>query len=161
MQAHRNDIIKALDECADHLERLYKEYPQLSSEILHRAVDDWRNRKSELKIDYGQGNPGVQLGEDLGKMAKELLHENSLEDVQEIMREEHGHDLSTQQLVRIIGHDTYVENLKQEVLFMQDNSISYNQIAKLWNDLERPALGDDSWDAEAVSRLVYLKRPAG
>ncbi len=152
------DIIAALDECADRLERLYREYPQLASEILHKAVDEWRNR---MTIDYSKEQLGVSARNDLGKLAKELLQDNSLEDVRSIMREDHGHDLSTQQLVRIIGHDTYMHNLKQEVLFMQDNSISYSQIAKLWNELERPAFGRSSWDAESVSRLIELKKPAG
>ena len=148
-----SDLIAALDECADHLERLNREYPHLASRWSEQSVDDWRNRKSELLLNYTLEQKDRSTESDLGRLATKLLEENSLEDVQEIMREQHGEELSIQQLVRVVGRGTYLHNLKHEVLFMRENSISFAQIASLWNELERPAFGGDRWDAESVAML--------
>ncbi len=150
-----DELIAALDECADHLERLNEKYPKLSNEFSRLAVIHWRHRKNPT-LDYTSEvhRRAAFAEEELEQLATALLQDNSIEDVQSIIRKEYGQEISVQQMVLAVGHDVYVRNLKREILFMQENSISYAQVAKLWNELERPVLGGDHWDEKLVSMLI-------
>ena len=89
-----------------------------------------------------------------GDQAVEMLESNGLEEVQDILQAEHALTLNMPKLVQLIGNTAYREALKKDGDLMLHNAITYEQIANLWNDLERPAFGAPDWNSHSVSVLL-------
>jgi hypothetical protein len=149
-------IFEALDACADRLEQLNESFPRLASKSTRESVNHWRNRKQVMRDSLMQEEEEKAPGEvlDIKALATELLMVNGLEDVLDILLDEHGIDITMQQLVHEIGKTAYLSALRKDAGTLLSNAISYDQIATLWNDLGRPALGGPKWNARSVSILV-------
>ena len=157
----RDRLRQALDACAERLESLNRSYPDLASPVSEGAVEQWHQTKVSLGLNPGTpGEPESQEANSEGsfsearKLAIELLESNGLEEVQDILDTEHALTLSMPRLVQLIGNTAYRGALKQDGELMLHNAITYEQIANLWNDLERPAFGAPDWNARSVSVLL-------
>ena len=77
-----------------------------------------------------------------------------VEDVMQMLAEKFSLEVDYEQLIGLIGNDRYLKALKREVVELEINSISNEQMASLWNSLGKPALGGERWTIEAVAALV-------
>ena len=147
---------KSVDDCAECLERLNKQFPHLASENSTSGVEHWRQRRIRSNIhDMSEAPAEPVMPADGGKaLALELLQSHGLEDVLDILRDEHRIDLTLPQLIHLVGKQAYRGSLGRDAQELMRNAISYEQIASLWNELDRPALGSARWNARSVSMLV-------
>jgi len=159
----------ALEEGANHLDRLNQAYPNLASDFTRDAVEKFRRAPITLqqthekeghdtitgKQDFTGKRPSPHHSDQkLIETAQELLAIHSFEDVLEILQTEHGVTLNLAQLVNLVGNNTYIVALRREANEFQSNAISLPQIAQLWSDLERPPIGDSGWTATSVSLIL-------
>jgi hypothetical protein len=162
-----DELIDALDACADHLEKLNAKFPKLACDVTHEGVENWRKRQVHFSINYEEKDHGapIELGagdvieteaetEDLGELARELLEANNVDDVVDVLTQDYDPDMSVSKLIELVGNGSYVAALKREVSFLEENAVTFEQIAELWNQLDRPALGGDKWTARSVSILA-------
>ncbi len=148
-------LVHAVDACAERLDQLNERYPELSSSTSIDGVMHWRKRRVQHRLRKRQTAPAeVPGGPDVRAIALGLLKRNGLEDVLDILLERHQVDLSLPKLIHLIGKEAYIASLKREAARLLENAISYEQIAGLWNDLDRPALGSASWSARNISVLA-------
>ena len=149
-------LLSSVDACAERLEELNRRFPNLAGETSRRGVEHWRQRKIKARIHQPrEPEPNSDLSADqLKALATRLLQSNGLEDVLDILLEEHKIDLTLPQLIHLIGKQSYLNALRKDAGELLQNAISYDQIAGLWNDLDRPALGGPTWNARRVSMLV-------
>jgi hypothetical protein len=150
------ELIKALEECADQLEHLNGIYPKLASEVSHEGVQYWRKRKGEIHLVMQeiQKREGVEVVVNLRQVASDLLVSHSIEEVLDMMLQEHGVELTATKLVKMVGKQAYLGALKKEGGFLHKNGISNEQIAELWNELERPGPGGEQWCKETVTLIA-------
>jgi len=151
----KQDIIDTIDACADQLEHLNLTYPKLASDDTHDAVHNWRKRRGEIRLQVKemQKGHGVEIVQNLEQVCVELLKNNSLEDVLDILLEKYGIDISVRKLIKTVGKGAYISALRKEVGFLQQNGIALEQIADLWNELDRPGPGTEPWTESSVSLL--------
>ena len=83
-----------------------------------------------------------------------LLADHALEDIVKILSSAHEIDLTLPELVDLIETENYLVALRKDVALLTENSVSYEQIAKLWTENGRPALGRAGWSAQSVSALA-------
>lgn len=157
----RERLQQALDACAERLDSLNRSYPDLASPISRGAVERWHQTKVILGLNLGPSEDSESQEEnsddslhEARKLAIELLESNGLEEVQNILETEHALTLSMPKLVQLVGNTAYRDALKKDAELMLHNAITYEQIANLWNDLERPAFGAPDWNARSVSVLL-------
>ena len=149
------NLIEALEECASQLEHLNMSYPKLACEDSQEGVQQWRDRKGEIHLVMKeiQKRQGVDMVVDTGKLAKELLVSSSIEETLDMLLKDHGVEMDVNTLVKMVGKRSYLGSLKKEVGFLHNNGISNDQIAELWNELERPGPGGDLWCKETVTLI--------
>jgi len=154
-QKPKQSVIDTMDACADQLERLNKTYPELASDGTHEAVQKWRHRRGEIRLQVKevQKGHGVEIVQNLDQLCVELLEIHSLEDVSDILLEKHGIDMSVRKLITIVGKGAYIAAMRKEVGFLRQNGIGIEQIADLWNELGRPGPGSGPWTESSVSLL--------
>ncbi len=149
----KNTIVDAVD----HLDRLNSNYPELATPATKKAVDDMR-RLFANPPEFATPKAGRAMPEDaeaaLRALARQLLAELSLEDAIDALRNR-GHRIEdARHLVDLVGNRDYIASLRREAREFQANALSLEQIASLWNDLNRPALGDEHWSARSISLLL-------
>lgn len=149
-------LFESVDACADRLEQLNNRFAHLATESTHESVETWRRTKDRILFDYADEKKEHESGLDIKAIATELLEKqgHSLEDVLDTLRADHGVDIDIAGLVQAIGRTVYISALRKDVVDLLNNAISCTQIANLWNDLDRPAFGGESWNARNVSILV-------
>jgi len=149
-------LFESVDACADRLDQLNNRFAHLATESTHESVETWRRAKDRILFDHSDENKEHEGGPDIKAIAIELLEKqgHSLEDVLDMLRTDHGVDIDISGLVQIIGRTVYVTALRKDAADLLGNAISFTQIASLWNDLDRPAFGGESWTARNVSILV-------
>ena len=143
---------EALDACAERLEQLNRRFPNLASEVSREGVTRWRQARLDSAAESVEPQ-ATGLDASHKALVLALLQVHSLEEVLAILTDEHGIECRLPQLVELIGPAEYARVLLQEARQLAENSISYDQIAGLWNDLDRPALGADRWSGQNVSVL--------
>ena len=150
------EMVLAMDACADRLEYLNNLFPDLATPTTTEGVIHWRQYRSRLpNLDIAGELPReTQHAIDLRSIAIGLLQQHSLEDVLEMLKEEQAVELTLPELVQLIGRKDYLTVLKREFRELLKNAISFEQIAALWNDLERPAFGGATWNSRSVSMLA-------
>ena len=150
------ELVSAMDACADRLDVLNGLFPELATPNTLAGVIQWRQRRLAMAdqnfLDNAKREP--QAGIDVRSVAVNLLRQNSLEDVLDLLAEQHSVALSLQELVQIIGKKEYLVVLRREFNELLKNAISFEQIATLWNDLERPAFGGPNWNSRSISMLA-------
>jgi hypothetical protein len=153
----RNEkLIKAFEDCADQLEHLNGIYPKLASDVSHEGVQYWRKRKGEIHLVMQEikKRQGVEVVVNLRQVASDLLVSHSIEEVLDMMLQDHGVELTVTKLVKMVGKQTYLSALRKEVGFLHKNGISNEQIAELWNELERPGPGGEPWSKATVTLIA-------
>ncbi|MCB1760705.1 MAG: hypothetical protein KDI68_13095 [Gammaproteobacteria bacterium] len=147
-------LMAAIDACASQLERLNNQFPHLATTSTLQGVESWRGRRV-VKPTPVEEPPQKSASEplDIRALAIGLVADHSLEDALDMLLEQHDIDLSMRELVHLIGRKSYSATLKRDLRELLKNAISYEQIANLWNDLERPALGNDTWNSRSISLL--------
>ncbi len=151
-------LFESVDACADRLEELNNEFADLSSETTRNSVEAWRNLKVRVHAERGEEKRTHTPSEtpDIREIAIDLLEKqgHGLEDVIDLLASDYNHSLTIKELVELVGKEVYISALRKDAGDLVDNSISYNQIASLWNDLDRPALGGENWTGQSVSILI-------
>ena len=160
-------VLAAIDACADRLDELHQTYPHLSSQDIEQSVAYWRKVRPGIEIETstkpkGEGKVTIeqpdqsaaQNRDKVRQIAVDLLNDNGLEDTLDILHSKHNVDLTIKNLVALVGKTIYLSALQQDAKMLRQNAISYDQIAELWNDLERPASGGTVWTAKTVSLLL-------
>lgn len=149
----------AIDACASQLEHLNDSYPQLATTATLQSVEQWRGRNEPSTLIEEPTEAATRAAEtpsepiDMREVAVKLVAEHSVEDALELLFEQHRIELTLPELVHLIGRKVYVTTLKRDLQELLKNAISYEQIANLWNDLERPAPGNGAWSSRSVSLL--------
>ncbi len=150
-------LLNAVDACADLLEELNQKRPELAGKASQQGVELWRNR---IIVQPGSAQEGLEEADDapnktdLAELITDLLQSNGIEDVLDILEAQHETSLTVEQMINIAGKEVYIDALRKDASELSNNAISYNQIASLWNDLGRPALGGVKWNSRGVSILV-------
>lgn len=149
-------LFDTVDACADRLDQLNNRFAHLATESTHESVETWRKVKDRILFDYGDEKKVHDSGPDVRAIAVELLEKkgHSLEDVIDILATDHDVQINMEGLAQTIGRTVYIAALRKDAADLLDNAISLSQIANLWNDLDRPAFGGESWTARSVSILV-------
>jgi len=157
----RERLQQALDACAERLDSLNQSFPDLASSISKEAVAQWNRTKVSLGLNLASSDDSESQEEDsenplyeARKLAIELLQNNGLEEVLDILQTEHALTLNMPKLAHLIGNTAYRGALKKDGVQMLQNAITYEQIANLWNDLERPAFEAQNWNSRNVSVLM-------
>ncbi len=153
---HNAKAVQAMDACAERLEQLNTDYPELATTASLEGVRQWRSWRSYNRPDCPDSavEPAEKAADESRNLALSLLARNGLEDTLDILLAEHRIDLSMPQLIDLIGKEHYLKALRHDAQMMLENAISYEQIASLWNDLDRPALGGPRWNGRSVSMLI-------
>ena len=154
-------VQQALNACAERLDSLNQSFPDLASSITEEAVLQWNRTKVSLGLNLetshdseSQEEDSEDPGYESRKLAIELLENNGLEEVRDILQTEHALTLNMPKLVQLIGNAAYRDALKKDAEQMLQNAITHEQIANLWNDLERPAFEAPNWNPCNVSVLM-------
>lgn len=148
-------LFESVEACAERLDQLNKRYAHLATEATQESVKVWKVVKEQILAEQAEELPRQQ-GPELKSLAIELLEKqgHKLEDAIDILAAEHGITVDLVGLIQGIGKTAYIAALRREAVELQENAISFPQIASLWNDLGRPAIGGETWSARTVSILV-------
>ncbi|MCW8906973.1 MAG: hypothetical protein OQL28_06970 [Sedimenticola sp.] len=149
-------LFESVDACADRLEELNSQFTDLASDSTRQSVESWRNLKESVLFDHTEASKTPAEGPDIKAIAIDLLENqgHGLEDVIDLLMSDHSVEIDIKGLAQLIGKEAYIAALRRDAADLLSNSISYNQIASLWNDLDRPAFGGENWTGRSVSILV-------
>ncbi len=153
-------LFDVVDACAERLETLHKRFPDLATHENLESVANWHQRKQQLKLRLAGKQHAREASaekpdlEQVRELAISLLGANGLEECLDLMLAEHRIDLTLPELIRLVGKKGYIDALRGDARMLLANAISYEQIASLWNDLERPAFSGPKWEARTVAQLV-------
>ncbi len=143
-----------LVDAVDHLDRLNREYPHLACDVTTQAVVDMRKLFDNPPELTPRDEKATKTSPEIQALARKLLSEMPLEDAMAALLRQ-GHRIETpEQMIDTVGNRDYIAALRREAREFQDNALSLEQISSLWNDLKRPALGDDHWTARSISLLL-------
>jgi hypothetical protein len=148
-------FILIADEVAAQLQHLMQSFPHLVTENITIAVANWTKFKqwnNPRGVEQAQRQAGVDTL--LAKSATALLEKHQIEDAMEILAERFSTPIDYPRFIALIGHAGYRSALRHEIKELQDNAISFQQMADLWNSLGKPTLGGNRWTAHSVSMLV-------
>lgn len=135
----------------EHIQRFNEMFPQLSSSDTRAVVPLVKQRLKDVELRMPSGPAELP---DLGPVAADLLRKMAPEEVLDTLEEQHGTNLELQQLIQLAGEAAYLDSLRREAGEYQDNLISNDQTAQLWNDFGRPAPGGGLWSAKKVDALM-------
>ncbi|PLY15009.1 MAG: hypothetical protein C0631_07710 [Sedimenticola sp.] len=163
-------LLETIDACADRLDQLNAKFPNLTRDDLRESVEYWRKNRPVGSIEIIAPQPRARSEVELVarvpeseaednrdricRIAIELLQSNGLEDTLDILDSEYKVELTIKNLIVLVGKQVYVKALRRDALLLKENAISFDQIADLWNDLDRPAFGGASWTSRSVSTLL-------
>lgn len=143
------------DGAVDHLRYLLKQFPHLVTSEVKAAIEQWdKFKQSRGSLEIVKPTPKVLDQAMLTKIAIELLEEHQMEDVMEMLEEQFAIDMDYPRFIGLIGKTRYRHALRHESRELQKNSISFEQMANLWNSLGKPAMGGDRWTAHNISMLA-------
>lgn len=149
-------LFESVDACAERLEQLNERFAHLATESTHESVETWQKVKDRIQFDYTEEKKQYSNGPDIKALALDLLEKqgHGLEDTVDILVTDHDIEMNTAGLAQIIGRTAYIAALRRDATDLIGNSISLTQIATLWNDLDRPAIGGENWTARSVAILI-------
>jgi hypothetical protein len=133
----------------DAIDRFNNAFPRLATASTREVVPLVRQRLSGIKLRLRY--PGEL--QDLAQLASDLLHSLSPEHVLESLAERRGEQLDITQLIQLTGEQPYLLALRREAAELDQNRVSPEQTAQLWNELARPAPGGGRWNARQVIAL--------
>ncbi len=141
--------IDTANAAADAIDRFNNAFPLLATASTREVVPLVRQRLSGIRLRLRY--PGQQ--QDLARLAADLLNSLSPEHVLESLAERRGEQLDITQLIQLTGEQPYLLALRREAAELDQNRVSPEQAAQLWNDLARPAPGGGRWNASQVIAL--------
>lgn len=142
----------AVDACADRLAFLNEAYSALATDNTRRGVELWRQYRARPRL---QAAPAPEKNDvDLRPIIIDLLRQHSFEEVQELLVNNYTTLMPLPEMVQLIGRQEYLITLKRELKELVKNAVSFEQVATLWNDLKRPALGNTTWNSGSISLLA-------
>lgn len=150
------EFIAVAEEAVGVLKKLKGKYPHLVSPYVEAAINNWDKyfsggfHEAQVKSKMERAER-----EALARLAAELLKTHQMEDVLQQLSEEFSVSIDYIQLIDLIGKDAYMISLSSEIALLEENSISREQIAELWNNLGKPVLGGVRWTESDVSSLVH------
>jgi hypothetical protein len=148
-------FIAVADNAVDHLRYLLQHFPHLVTPEVKAAIKRWDKFKHwRGSIEIIKPTRKVEDPALLAKTALDLLEDHQIEDVMEMLAEQFTIDMDYPRLIGLIGQTRYRYALRRESRELQNNSISFEQMANLWNSLGKPALGVDRWTAHSISMLA-------
>ena len=148
-------FLMVADDAVEHLRSLIQHLPHLVTPQVTAAVEHWDKFKRQRgSIEFITPAQNVVDQAMLAKTAIELLEDHQMEDVMEMLAEQFSIDMDYPRLIGLIGQSRYRHALRHESRELQNNSISFEQMANLWNSLGKPAVGGDRWTAHVISMLV-------
>ena len=135
------------------IERFNKGFPHLSTVETRNVVPLVRQRLKDIELRMpSDGLP------DLAPIAVDLLKTLTPEAALQALTDAYGVKLELHQLVEMAGNAPYIDALAREAVEYEDNRISPEQTAYLWNDAGRPAPGGGQWN-EGMIRDLLDARP--
>ena len=128
-------------------------YPKLASEISQGGVRNWRKRKGEIRLvmKQRQKREVVEVVASLGILASDMLVSHSIKEVLDMLLQDHAVDIDVTKLIKMVGKQAYLSALRKEEGFLHKNGISNEQVAELWNELERPGPSGEPWSQATVT----------
>jgi hypothetical protein len=148
-------FIAVADDAVNHLRYLIQNLPHLVTPDVKAAIEQWDKLKQwRGSIEFVKSAQNVVDQAQLAKTAIELLEDHQMEDVMEMLAEQYYIDMDYPRLIGLIGQSRYRHALRHESRELQNNAISFDQMASLWNSLGKPALGGERWTAHSISLLV-------
>ncbi|MEN8168571.1 MAG: hypothetical protein ABFR65_13990 [Pseudomonadota bacterium] len=148
-------FLEIADKAVAHLERLMHYYPHQVSSHVKSAVENWEDRtQSRGSIEMALVDLKMAEDEALSATAAELLESHQMEDVMEMLAEQFSMEVDYARLIALVGKGCYTSALRREVNELKMNSISFDQMANLWNSMGKPSLGGDRWTAQSISMLA-------
>lgn len=130
----------------DVIARFNTEFPHLASDDTRDVVPLVHRRLKEIELRM----PSRGRSADLTTVASELLGCMSPEQVIDTLAQEHGARVDMAELVCLAGEPAYAQALLREARELEQNQVSPEQTAELWNDFGRPAPGGGLWTGRKV-----------
>lgn len=104
----------------------------------------------EIPVSQGTADERAELAE----FALTALQSSPVEDVMSALTRRTGSDWDYLSLIELTGKEAYMQSLRKEAGELLANAISPRQIADLWGELGRPAIGGLSWGEHNVRGLL-------
>jgi hypothetical protein len=149
--------LEAAQEALDILDRFNQRRAELATTFTRDTAEEVRKRLSHVEIIMPQA---PKKSADLEEIVRALLMTHTPEDVIDILQRDHGIEADIHGLIHLAGTEAYLQSLANEVDVFQQNRISFDQIASLWNEAKRPAPGKPFWDKRSVED-VFRERGGG
>lgn len=148
-------FIAAAEEGIAILQRMSHIYPHLVSPLVGTAINNWEKRISS-RLDAMQVAADIKRAEEeaLSRLASELIETHQMEDVLQLLSEEFSIEINYEQLISLIGKDRYINALRREADELSQHLITHGQIAQLWNNMGKPALGGRRWTVGSIASLT-------
>ena len=152
----QSEFIKAADEAVEHLQHLRDSYPELVSNHVKQAIENWDPSKfARGSLEFVEAETNKPLEDALSAAAIDMIQVHQMEDVMEMLGQEFDMEVDYEMLIRLVGPERYTKALKREVTDLKLNKVSYEQMADLWNSMGKPAPGGGLWNARIASSLSY------
>jgi len=148
-------FIQLAREAIIQLRRLAKDFPHLASPHVQKALETWNEemfRKGQI-IWLEQERRRLERSA-LVERAQQLLESHHVDEALELLVQEFDKELDYYALIDLGGREKYVAALRREAFELRQNFISPEQTAELWNNLGKPAVGGQHWNANEVSVLM-------
>ncbi len=159
----QSKFLKVADEAADHLRCLMQQFPHLATSDIKAVVDNWGSFKQRrCSIETTKPEHKMIDQELLLHTAIRLLEDHQMEDVIELLCDQFSLEMDYSRFIGLIGKTRYRQALRHEARELQSNSISFEQMADLWNSMAKPAFGwrpldrPQRFDARRVVCQDYL-----
>lgn len=129
---------------------------QFNTAFAHLATADTRDVVLCVRrrlADTEQRIPDANGRGTLAEFAAALLTRLSPEQVIETLAADKGVQINQSLLIQLAGEESYQEALQRDSVELESQSVSAEQVARLWNDLARPAPNGGSWRARDIEEL--------
>lgn len=136
------------------MDRYNQGRPELASDYTREVAEEVRKRLGNIEVLMPKPRQKDTGQEDRAKL---LLRTHAPEEVIEILKREFALDCDLPGLIMLAGTGPYLTSLANEASLLQNNAISWEQIAELWNEAHRPVPGKPFWDARTVEQLSQNK----
>ena len=153
--AEEDNFIETAREAVAQMKRLTHDFPRLSTRHVKQAIETWNEemfRKGEIV--WLEKQRKRMLRNALEERAAELIENRHTDDVLDMLIAEFNQDIDFHGLLDLCGREKYVAALRREAIELRANSISPEQTADLWNSVDKPAIGGEHWNAQAVAVLM-------
>ncbi|MEO5342029.1 MAG: hypothetical protein H7842_01610 [Gammaproteobacteria bacterium SHHR-1] len=161
----------SLDQARDQLERMNRRFPDLASNFVRKMLGksgpapSARPQPQTQESVQTQAQAQAQIEKEalaekklrdipgLEKLVAGMVGQMSVEEVLETLSRDHGIEIDSVALARVAGVKAYGMMLKRELEQYEQNFLSEEQIAELWNEADICVPGGGLWTAKAIEQL--------